>query len=662
MLRERRPSRQVWLILALMLAAGLADLGCNKGTRIVYLDDEVPLAAPLEGDPERGGYPTDEREDPPARVARVSYLNGQVSVQPGGVDDWAPAQLNLPLKGGDALWTPSRSRAELQVGPTGLRAADGTSLELLRVEDGAFQVGLDQGSVMVRLLPGAARDAVEVDTPAGAVSLGSAGSYRVDMAADRPDGSVTVRTGHADVTLEGEVIPVGPGKRLRITGGDEPSFELENAPPPDDFERWSEGRDSREAHSVGAQKLGRAFTGAGDLDGAGTWKAHPDYGDVWTPNVPAGWAPYRNGRWAWVDPWGWTWVDDAPWGFTTSHYGRWASLGGAWTWVPRASATASGRPVYAPALVAFVGQPEGPRRDKPISGGGVAWFPLGPKDPYAPAYPVSRSYYSRMNPWVKDTALPRAGAWGNQAVPGAVTVVPRSTFTSFAPVANAVVPMGDAKFFRSGHVGAAPALPPSARSVLASASQPASRPPGELGGRPWLARTPLPPRPVPFSTRQSALKASMGRPLGFSGLNALRRQGPYLEPNRAWHGATMKNAPAPLRNRAAEAAASRLGSGPGRHESAAGGPTRKVQPWELNRPGQRQGREQALGRPAANRAAPNRERPAGRAAAPRANPQGPGARPGPAGRREAGRGGGKAAPKAGGASRGGGAKGGGKKK
>ena len=656
MSRERR----VWLLLALLLAAGLA---CTKATRIVYLEDEVPLAAPLEGDPDRGGgYAADEREDPPSRVARVSYLNGPVSVQPGGVDDWAPAQLNLPLKGGDALWAPSGSRAELQVGPTGLRASDGTSLELLRVEDGAFQVGLDQGAVMVRLLPGAARDAVEVDTPAGAVTLGSAGTYRVDMAADRPDASVTVRTGHADVTLEGEVIPVGPGKRLRITGGDEPSFELENAPPPDEFERWSEGREAREANSLGAQKLGRAFTGAGDLDGAGTWKTHPDYGDVWTPNVPAGWAPYRNGRWAWVDPWGWTWVDDAPWGFTTSHYGRWTALNGTWSWVPRASATASGRPVYAPALVGFVGEPEGPRRDKPISGGGVAWFPLGPKDPYAPAYPVSRTYYSRMNPWVKDGKLPKAGAWGNQSVPGAVTVVPRSTFTSFAPVAKAVVPMGDPRFFQSARVGAAPALPPTARSVLAGSSQPASRPPGELGGRPWLARTPLPPRPVPFNTRQNALKASMGRPLGFSGLNALRRQGPFLEPNRAWHGATMRNAPAPLRNRAAEAAASRLGPVPARREGTASGPTRNVQPWELNRPGQRQGRDQPLAKPAANRAAPNRERAAPRAGTARVNPQGPGPRPGPAPRAGGNRVEGKAGPRGGAAPKGGGARGGGRKK
>jgi len=52
------------------------------------------------------------------------------------------------------------------------------------------------------------------------------------------------------------------------------------------------------------------------------------------------------------------WVDDAPWGFAPFHYGRWlpsASLG----LVPCAPRAVVGvayvRPVYAPALVAWVG-------------------------------------------------------------------------------------------------------------------------------------------------------------------------------------------------------------------------------------------------------------------------------------------------------------------
>ncbi len=71
--------------------------------------------------------------------------------------------------------------------------------------------------------------------------------------------------------------------------------------------------------------------------------------------VPAGWAPYRNGHWAWIDPWGWTWVDDAPWGFAPFHYGRWTVVDDRWGWVP---GPVRQRAVYAPALVAFIGGAE----------------------------------------------------------------------------------------------------------------------------------------------------------------------------------------------------------------------------------------------------------------------------------------------------------------
>ena len=120
-----------------------------------------------------------------------------------------------------------------------------------------------------------------------------------------------------------------------------------------------------------------------------------DYGNVWVPTrVEAGWAPYRDGHWAWVEPWGWTWVDDAPWGFAVSHYGRWANMRGTWGWVP---GPVRSRAYYAPALVAFVG---GSNFQLSISSGnvgGIAWFPLGPREVYRPSYAVSRHYFENVN-------------------------------------------------------------------------------------------------------------------------------------------------------------------------------------------------------------------------------------------------------------------------
>ena len=54
----------------------------------------------------------------------------------------------------------------------------------------------------------------------------------------------------------------------------------------------------------------------------------------------------------WDPYFGWTWVDSAPWGWAPYHYGRWVFVSGLWAWAPGRVVV---RPVYAPALVAFLG-------------------------------------------------------------------------------------------------------------------------------------------------------------------------------------------------------------------------------------------------------------------------------------------------------------------
>src|SRR5690606_27092144 len=54
--------------------------------------------------------------DPPARVARLSLIEGEVSLAPAGSDEWAEAVLNRPLTSNDRLWVGADARAELQIG------------------------------------------------------------------------------------------------------------------------------------------------------------------------------------------------------------------------------------------------------------------------------------------------------------------------------------------------------------------------------------------------------------------------------------------------------------------------------------------------------------------------------------------------------------------
>src|SRR5271169_6756419 len=55
-----------------------------------------------------------DTQDPPSRVARISYVDGSVSMQPGGTGEWGTAALNRPVTIGDKIWTDQDSRAELQ--------------------------------------------------------------------------------------------------------------------------------------------------------------------------------------------------------------------------------------------------------------------------------------------------------------------------------------------------------------------------------------------------------------------------------------------------------------------------------------------------------------------------------------------------------------------
>src|SRR5579884_1059747 len=95
---------------------------------------------------------TAQAADPPSRVARLRYMNGQVSVQPGGVNDWVAATINRPLTTSDRIWTDKDSRAELQLGNAALRTNSETSLTLSNLTDNTVQLELDQGTLNLRVV------------------------------------------------------------------------------------------------------------------------------------------------------------------------------------------------------------------------------------------------------------------------------------------------------------------------------------------------------------------------------------------------------------------------------------------------------------------------------------------------------------------------------
>lgn len=467
--------------------------------------------------------------DPPSRVARLNLLLGPVSFRPGTVEDWAPATVNYPLTTGDHLWTEAGSKAELHVGSTAIRMDGQTALAVLNLDDRITQLSVTGGTLDVHIRYLGPDEAFEVDTPNVAISLLRPGDYRIGADGDQSTSYVVVRGGEAEATGNGGAFPIRAGEMATLAGMDQAQPQMFQAPPFDAFDQWAADRDRREASMVSARYVPRETIGYEDLDQYGMWRNVPPYGWVWTPTgMAVGWAPYRYGHWAWVEPWGWTWIDDAPWGFAPFHYGRWAFAGGAWLWVPGRMVVGV-RPVYAPALVAFVG---GPRFGVAIGVGGAgvaAWFPLGPGEVYRPAYRVSAVYVQNINiVHVTNVAVINTVnvRYVNQNVVGAVTVVPHDAFAAGRPVAVAAVAVRPGAMAQAEVIETA-RIAPTREAVFGHAGPMVAvhAPPARFVGRPVVARNTPPPPPVSFAAREQALRANPGRPMAPEAVNAMRPAG-----------------------------------------------------------------------------------------------------------------------------------------
>lgn len=467
--------------------------------------------------------------DPPSRVARLGYLSGTISFSPAGEDDWVQASLNRPLTTGDRLWADAGARAEIQVGGAMIRMNAGAGVSVLNLDDRIAQLQLTQGTLNVRVRRLEPGQVFELDTPNLALTLRQPGEFRIEVDPDADTTTIVLRNGQAEVYGEDASYVLDPQQGYRFTGTRLRDFRYVDALRFDEFDRWSGDRDRRYDNSASARYVSPDLVGYQDLDENGSWRVDAIYGNVWIPHrVAVGWSPYRDGHWAWIDPWGWTWVDDAPWGFAVSHYGRWAHVRGTWAWVPGPVRT---RAYYAPALVVFVGGANFRISISIGNVGGVAWFPLGPREVYQPAYPVSRTYFeniNRSNTVINTTVINNTYnnlnvtqvTYVNQQVAGAVIGVPTTAFVQSQPVSRTAIAVSR-DMMAGGSMAVVPPVAPTEKSVRGAATQ-GDKPPARVFERSVVARTEPPPAPVGFAAQQRQLAARPGQPLDEAERKALR--------------------------------------------------------------------------------------------------------------------------------------------
>jgi len=404
-------------------------------------------------------------DDVPAQVGRVALTQGQVSIADDVGAEMTAAQVNWPVTSGNMISTAPGARTELRIGSTSIRLDGDSSLEVLQLDDATLRLRLHYGSANIRvrnpdLLPG-----FELTTAQARIQLQQPGSLRIDAERVRDTSSVNVFDGVALVDGGGSQLTVRAGKGAELADDDVRTLAARR----DAFDDWSAGRDRIEETSVSARYVGTEMTGYEDLDRYGSWSTDAEYGPIWLPTVATTWVPYRDGSWTWLDPWGWTWVDNAPWGYAPFHYGRWIQVRNRWAWAP---GRREGRPVWAPALVGWVGGAGWniTFRDR-THGPGFGWYPLSWHDRYVPGYRAPDKHLRWLNGHVRND--PRGDRRDNNRDrgrdfrPQGLTVVPQDRFRQPGRINVARAPIATAPPVLNTNVGAgglplasAPPAPP----------------------------------------------------------------------------------------------------------------------------------------------------------------------------------------------------------
>jgi hypothetical protein len=378
-------------------------------------------------------------DDPPGRVGRVIESEGQSWLYDTDSNEWLELQRNRPVTTGNRIAVDGNARLELRVGSTSVRLAGGSELEMRRLDDERIELFLLNGSAAVRVRSQDVAREIEIATAHGRFTPRRPGHYRVDH---RDTTSVaTVWNGDLHFENDSSALDIAAGRSAEFWREADATHYAWSEAQTDEFADWV-ARANREDDRTGVvtRYVSPEMTGYEDLDRHGRWESHPEYGPLWMPTtVVSGWAPYRYGHWAWISPWGWTWVDDAPWGFAPFHYGRWVTVSGRWCWAPGRYVA---RPVYAPALVAWVGHHPRVHPGPPL----VGWVPLAPREAYYPHYARGPGYWRSVNyahlhllPHNTPRTVPTTAIrYANQGAPGGMSAVPANALQPRRPVAPVV--------------------------------------------------------------------------------------------------------------------------------------------------------------------------------------------------------------------------------
>jgi len=349
---------------------------------------------------------------PPGRVGRIAALRGAVALRQvgGGV---APARQNDPLTSASVVETGAGAQVKLEIGPSRLWLDQRSRLAIDRLDDQHFIATLSAGALFLDVRDPQPGEGWYVLTARATLVVRRTGRFVINAGDATQPSRFSALDAPADLVTEGRTMHLGVERSAAFLGTAPPYRGGIGDLVVDDFTALMGQHDPAEYASsppvFALPPRVAAMTGGETLMQLGNWANNPAFGPLWYPPVGPSWAPYaQGGIWTYVAPWGWTWLSSESWGFAPFHYGRWVAIDGTWAWAPEiVNAPLNAPPIYAPALVTFLGTNAGVGIG---SGFGfafglpsaypfapLAWAPLWPGEFYLPPYPVNSTYLRAIN-------------------------------------------------------------------------------------------------------------------------------------------------------------------------------------------------------------------------------------------------------------------------
>ncbi len=327
--------------------------------------------------------------DSPARIVRLSDVQGDAQIDRRTGDGFESALQNLPVTEGTRLSTKDSGRVEIEFedGST-VRLAPNTSVEFTHLslrDSGGKNTELDltEGTAYFNIDLGK-RDDFVITLGHRTINLERSARFRATL--DQSRALVAVRHGQVDILSAGlEPLTVSKNRTATFDLFNADSYDVARNYEDGPYEDWNAELDQYHEKNFNRAHSDSPYAyGFSDLNYYGSYISDPGLGSCWRPYFASyGWDPYADGTWVWYPTFGYTWVSAYPWGWAPYRYGSWNYLqssgwcwqpGGwnAWTPVPRFVNIPVG---WKPPVVPSGGRGRVPRlRGNPVEGGPATRF------------------------------------------------------------------------------------------------------------------------------------------------------------------------------------------------------------------------------------------------------------------------------------------------